>query len=94
MQMNEKIKYGSLNEIPVWISSNLWKDSADIYIYIYISDVQRLTLDAEENDLQHVLRAARAGLRKAAALKELKREAGLGKEVLQYLDPHNHIGLQ
>ena len=64
------------------------------YIYIYISAVERLTLDAEGNDLQDVLRAARAGLRKAAALKELKRTAGLGKELLQYLDPHNHIRLQ
>jgi len=28
-------------------------------IYIYISAVERLTLDAEQNDLQHVLREAR-----------------------------------
>lgn len=81
--MCEKIKYGSSNEIPVWISSNLWKDSADIYI----SAVERLTLDAEQNDLQHVPRAA------CAVMWKPRSEAGLNTE-LQYLHPHNRIGLQ
>ena len=49
-----------------------------IYIDVYISAVERLTLDAEENDLQHVLRAARAGLRKTG-LKETQTRSRPGQ---------------
>ena len=42
-------------------------------IYVYISAEERLTLDAEQNDLQHVLREARV---------VTEMHAGLGMELV------------
>ena len=51
-------------------------------IYVYISAVERLTLDAEQNDLQHVFREARMVTENLFFIKETQMHAGLGIELV------------